>query len=62
LVKLLRRHQVAQVVVVSFDPVGFEASNLVVDEFFGNAAAVGKGGHAGDGGGQFEACKATAVS
>jgi len=38
---------------VNFDPIGFEASNLIVDQLFSNAAAVGEGGHAGDGGGEF---------
>jgi hypothetical protein len=38
---------------VDFDPVGSEPLDFIVDELFGDAAAVGEGGHAGDGGGEF---------
>lgn len=35
---------------MGFDPVGFEPFDFVFDESFGDAAAVGEGGHASDGG------------
>ena len=53
--QLICRNQITQVVVVDFDPVSFEPRDLIVDELFGDAAAVGEGG-------EFAACKAAAVS
>ena len=35
---------------MDFDLVGFKPGDFVVDQLFGDAAAVGEGGHAGDGG------------
>lgn len=40
-------------VVVGFDPVGLEPDVFVVHELLGDAAVVGEGCHAGDGGREF---------
>jgi hypothetical protein len=53
LLQLLSREQVAQVVVVNLDPIGLKPFDLIIDELLGDAPAVGEGGHAGDGPGEF---------
>jgi len=55
--QLVGRQEVTQVIAADFGPIGFEPADFVIDELLGDAAAIGEGGHAGDGGGELAACK-----